>query len=74
MLECAKRDWGIDMPGSFMVGDSERDIVAGRAAGATGIMIGSARGGLPASTLRAPNLISAARLIFGTNETVAEPS
>lgn len=40
MLLRAKRDWGIDMAHSFIVGDAPRDIEAGLTAGVKGILLG----------------------------------
>jgi len=40
MLLQAARDLGLDLPGSWMVGDQARDIEAGRAAGCRTVLIG----------------------------------
>ena len=39
MLIRAKKDFRLDLKGSYMVGDKERDIIAGEAAGARGVLI-----------------------------------
>jgi D-glycero-D-manno-heptose 1,7-bisphosphate phosphatase len=39
----AARDWGIDAAHSYAVGDSERDVQAGRTAGCFSIMVGGGR-------------------------------
>ncbi len=40
MLLQAAEDWGIDIVGSFVVGDSLRDIEAGKSIGVPGILVG----------------------------------
>jgi D-glycero-D-manno-heptose 1,7-bisphosphate phosphatase len=40
----AAEDWAIDLTASFTIGDSERDVAAGRAAGTAGILMGDAQG------------------------------
>lgn len=40
MLMCAAEDFNIDLNQSWMIGDSERDIAAGRAAGCRTVLIG----------------------------------
>jgi D-glycero-D-manno-heptose 1,7-bisphosphate phosphatase len=41
LLEQAARDWGIALDRSYMVGDSQRDVEAGRRAGCATVSIGS---------------------------------
>jgi D-glycero-D-manno-heptose 1,7-bisphosphate phosphatase len=41
MLRCAAEDLGVDLPGSYFVGDSETDTLAGRAAGCRAIAVAS---------------------------------
>jgi D-glycero-D-manno-heptose 1,7-bisphosphate phosphatase len=41
LLLAAARHWRVNLRGSFLVGDSEKDIVAGRAAGCRTILVGS---------------------------------
>lgn len=44
MLLEAAREHGYDLFGSYMVGDSDRDLVAGRAAGATSLLVRTGHG------------------------------
>ncbi len=48
LVELSER-WGVDLKRSFMIGDSWRDVGAGRAAGCYTILVGAsdARGGVP---------------------------
>ncbi|MDT5271693.1 MAG: D-glycero-D-manno-heptose 1,7-bisphosphate phosphatase [Acidobacteriota bacterium] len=39
LLEQAARDWQIDLGGSYMVGDGVADVLAGRAVGATTLLV-----------------------------------
>lgn len=39
MLERARDEMGIDLPGSYMIGDSVKDILAGHRAGTTNILV-----------------------------------
>jgi len=39
LLQTAARDWDIDLAGSFLVGDTWKDIAAGRAAGCRTILV-----------------------------------
>ena len=57
----AADDLGLDLPSSFVLGDKDGDVEAGRRIGATPILIG----GDPAGDggLHAPDLLAAARLI-----------
>ena len=41
MLRCAAEELGVDLPGSYFVGDSETDTLAGRAAGCRTIAVAS---------------------------------
>ena len=64
MLLQAKRDWGLDMAHSFMVGDAPRDIEAGYAAGVKCILLGDGRATLPGVHSLAPDLARAVHLIL----------
>jgi len=44
LLERARDEMGIDLPRSFMIGDSMRDVEAGRAVGATTVLVLSGYG------------------------------
>jgi D-glycero-D-manno-heptose 1,7-bisphosphate phosphatase len=44
MLIAAARDLGLDLAGSFVVGDAERDLLAGTAVGAPGILVATGKG------------------------------
>ena len=39
MLLRAEKDWGIDLKGSYLVGDTQRDVDAGRTAGVRSILL-----------------------------------
>lgn len=74
LLHSAARDWDIDVAGSFLVGDSWKDIAAGRAAGCRTIFIADPDSGRSESTdnseyargdARAANLSEAVEWIFG---------
>src|ERR1044072_8034057 len=41
LLVKAAREWNIDLPGSYMIGDGVTDMIAGRAAGATTLFASS---------------------------------
>ena len=56
MLLRAAREHGIDLKASWMVGDAERDLAAGRAAGCRTLALPPASGG----DLRARDLAEAA--------------
>ena len=73
MLLRAKRDWGIDMVHSFMVGDTPRDIEAGCAAGVKGVMLGDGRAALPGAHGLAPDLARAVHLILAQSHTWTVP-
>ena len=64
MLLQAKRDWGLDMPHSFMVGDAPRDIEAGCAAGVKCILLNDGSAALSSTYGLAPNLAQAVHLIL----------
>jgi len=44
MLRQAASDYALDLPGCWMVGDSESDMTAGRAAGCRTVLVGGAAG------------------------------
>jgi D-glycero-D-manno-heptose 1,7-bisphosphate phosphatase len=65
MLLDAARDHEIDLSGSWMIGDSRADIVAGRAAGCKTALVGSAGEGLKeAPEVVATSLLDAVRQIL----------
>jgi D-glycero-D-manno-heptose 1,7-bisphosphate phosphatase len=73
LLALAER-WGVDLEGSYMVGDSWRDMAAGRAAGCRTILV---RGAGPADTM--PDLVvrdlqAAVRAITARHAGALEPS
>lgn len=75
MLELAARELGLDLSRSWMVGDSSRDVEAGRAAGCRTIFIGP--GGQAArADVVAPNLTVAAERILAetSRDTVTPPT
>jgi histidinol-phosphate phosphatase family protein len=62
MLLSAARKLSIDLRRSFVVGDRESDVLAGRAAGCRAVLIGP--GPAPEGVLTAPDLAGAADLIL----------
>jgi D-glycero-D-manno-heptose 1,7-bisphosphate phosphatase len=62
MLRRAAAEWSVDPEQSFMVGDSARDVQAGRAVGCFSIMLGP--GDCPEADARADDLAGAARIIL----------
>ena len=69
MLLRAAREHGIDLKGSWMVGDRPADIGAGRAAGCRTIRVGSAdwTGSDERPDFETPDLAAAADIILGKN-------
>jgi D-glycero-D-manno-heptose 1,7-bisphosphate phosphatase len=66
LLEQASRDWNLSLGTSFLVGDTEKDLAGGRAAGCATILIAPAKGppaGMQAD-FTAPDLPAAAALIL----------
>jgi D-glycero-D-manno-heptose 1,7-bisphosphate phosphatase len=68
MLLAAARDWGIDLPSSYMVGDRWRDVGAGHAAGCYTILIGDGYNEpiRPPPDARCVDLQESAKLILST--------
>lgn len=64
MLRQASSDMGIPLSESYMIGDKPRDVLAGLAVGAKGIMLGSGENGCPDSAIVAGSLLEAAKLIL----------
>jgi D-glycero-D-manno-heptose 1,7-bisphosphate phosphatase len=56
-------DLGIDLVSSWMIGDSDSDVAAGRAAGCRTALVGSAKDGTAVDVV-APSLLQAAELIL----------
>ena len=63
MLLDASRDFGILTERSYMVGDKPRDVLAGLAAGTTGVLIGGTFEGCPERVMVAGSLLEAAEAI-----------
>lgn len=59
----AAREWGVETERSYAVGDSERDVQAGRAAGCFSIRLGA--GPSQAASATAPDLAAAVGVILG---------
>jgi D-glycero-D-manno-heptose 1,7-bisphosphate phosphatase len=57
LFERAAEDLGLDLGASFVLGDKDADVEAGRRIGATPILVG------PGADADAPDLLAAARLI-----------
>ncbi len=66
LLQRAAREWGIDTAQSWAVGDSERDVEAGRRAGCRTVLL--AEEPVPAADAVRPDLLGAARLILEQEE------
>jgi histidinol-phosphate phosphatase family protein len=65
LLREAAEDFALDLPASVMIGDSETDVLAGRAVGAHTILITSPTMDTATSAdATAPDLYSAAELVF----------
>jgi D-glycero-D-manno-heptose 1,7-bisphosphate phosphatase len=64
MLSQAAEQWGIDLTGSFMVGDSWKDMEAARAAGVKDILINAPYNQEVACSIRAESLESACDYIL----------
>lgn len=62
MVLCAGREFRIELPGSYLVGDRSSDIDAAKAAGVTGIFLGAGATS-PRDGLVADDLFGAAHLI-----------
>jgi D-glycero-D-manno-heptose 1,7-bisphosphate phosphatase len=66
MLERAAREVeGVELTGAAMVGDTARDVEAGRRLGLTTVRIGSAAAGEPAADHEAASLLDAVRWLTG---------
>jgi D-glycero-D-manno-heptose 1,7-bisphosphate phosphatase len=66
MIVDLAREWGVDLDRSFIVGDSWRDMEAGRGAGCTTILVardGTENGTQPASDARVRDLDAAVQYI-----------
>ncbi|GAG20401.1 unnamed protein product [marine sediment metagenome] len=69
LLQRAARDWSVSLQRSYMVGDSRRDVEAGRRAGCCTILIGGALS--PPADMVAADLREAANLILRKEQTAA---
>lgn len=72
MLIAAKRKLGLDLKGSYLVGDKTSDIECARRAGCTGVLVRTGKGGRDQEYKAKPtiirrDLLSAARWIAGKN-------
>lgn len=67
LLELAEQ-YNVDLGESFMVGDREMDIEAGKRAGTKTIFIGSADSAPPDADLVSPSLLQAVTDLFGVSE------
>jgi len=87
MLLQAAADLQLDLQASWMIGDAQRDVEAGRAAGCRTILVGNATSIRPlAADFTAPDLLTAAEIVLangrgpsagspaGGGETVREPA
>jgi D-glycero-D-manno-heptose 1,7-bisphosphate phosphatase len=68
----AANELGIDLTGSFLIGDKVSDVEAGHAAGVTPILVATGHGEaqrlqVPAETIRAADLPGAVDWILGTS-------
>ncbi|MBN2563046.1 MAG: HAD-IIIA family hydrolase [Phycisphaerae bacterium] len=75
MLLLAAKEMDLDLSASWMIGDSERDIQAGRAAGCTTILLSSGDEGAEGTSVRAdfsaPGFSAAVDLILTQTQTAA---
>ena len=71
MLLRAQERWRIDMAGSFLVGDTPRDLQSAEAAGVTPIGTGEARSSATGPAMTAPGLLEAAHLIVAAESAAA---
>jgi len=62
LLEAAARDWGLDLARCYAVGDSERDVEAGRRAGCRTVLLGGQD--VSCADARAADLLEAAAIIL----------
>ena len=62
MLVAASKDFNIDLRNSWMIGDGENDVGAGKAAGCKTVLIG---GGECETDIKAENLLAAVEEILG---------
>lgn len=62
LLQRAAREWDVALGRSWAVGDSERDVEAGRRAGCRTVLLGGEA--VPTADALAPDLLGAARLIL----------
>jgi len=62
LLEAVKK-WSINLPTSYMIGDTENDVLAGRAAGCRTILIDAAYNQSTSSDYRVKSLLEAAELL-----------
>src|SRR4029077_7298842 len=71
LLITAAREWNVDLPGSFMVGDRWKDVAAGAAAGVTTVFIENEHSDRRDAVADAAftNLADAARWILDSNGT-----
>jgi D-glycero-D-manno-heptose 1,7-bisphosphate phosphatase len=65
MLERAAEEHFLNLPEAVMIGDSESDVEAGRAAGTATILLSATPDAPSSADYAAPNLAEAARLILG---------
>ena len=68
LLLRAARQWNVNLAASFVVGDSERDVLAGKRAGCRTVLISAARPAKTAADDAAPDFLEAARLIVARRE------
>ena len=65
MLKAAAEKWGIDLAGSFMVGDRSSDVEAGQAAGCYTVLIERPYSGAASPGARASDLATAVDAVLG---------
>ena len=68
MLLRAKEDFNIDLQSSWMIGDRDSDMQAGKNAGCHTILVGDTISGSTAADYRFPNLLEAVRFILTRKE------
>jgi len=68
MLLRAARELGFDLAESVMIGDSDADVMAGRAAGTATVLLRAGRGSAACADAVAEDLADAVRLILGVRK------
>ena len=68
MLLRAREDFNIDLQSSWMIGDRDSDMLAGKNAGCRTILVGDTISGSTAADYRFSSLLEAVRFITGADK------